>query len=238
MRARALDELGVLLRLLRGQPRSGDARERLNAFYAPQAERYDAFRSRLLHGRAELIERLELQPGHTVVELGAGTGWNTGCYAALLPYLAATHLVDLCAPLLAQARIRLAGHGNVWIHEADAAQFMPPRAADRVYIAYALTMMPAWERVLENARRMLKPGGRIGVVDFHLPEPRPGDGALAALGRAFWRVWFAHDGVMLDGARLARLRASFEPLVLQQRRGRLPYLPGLKAPYYLFVGRR
>ena len=66
----------VLLRLLRGQPRAANHADRLEAFYAPQAEHYDRFRERLLHGRRELIERLDPRPGQSVVELGGGTGRN------------------------------------------------------------------------------------------------------------------------------------------------------------------
>src|SRR5215469_13068078 len=66
----------VLLQMLRGQSREGTAAERLQAFYAPQASSYDAFRARLLHGREELIDRLVTPPQGTVVELGGGTGSN------------------------------------------------------------------------------------------------------------------------------------------------------------------
>ncbi len=58
----------VLWQMLRGQSRVGTAAERLQAFYAPQATRYDEFRARLLHGRAELIERLATPTGGVVVE--------------------------------------------------------------------------------------------------------------------------------------------------------------------------
>ena len=45
-------DTGVLWALLRGQPNAGSHAERLNGFYGPQAERYDHFRERLLHGEA------------------------------------------------------------------------------------------------------------------------------------------------------------------------------------------
>src|SRR6185437_10765676 len=66
----------VLLQMLRGQSRVGSAAERLQAFYAPQASRYDDFRARLLHGRSELIDRLITPDDGVVVELGGGTGSN------------------------------------------------------------------------------------------------------------------------------------------------------------------
>src|SRR5579871_871563 len=51
-----LTDWRVLAALVRGQRRSGSHAERLEAFYAPQAERYDAFRERLLWGRDRLVQ--------------------------------------------------------------------------------------------------------------------------------------------------------------------------------------
>ena len=51
-------------------------RERLDAFYRGQADAYDDFRRRLLHGREELMGRLEFRPGDVWLDMGAGTGSN------------------------------------------------------------------------------------------------------------------------------------------------------------------
>ncbi len=224
----------VLLRLARGQPRAGSHAERLSAFYAPQAERYDAFRARLLHGREAMLAALDVRPGMRVVELGCGTGRNLEALATMLPIetLAGVQLVDLCPPLLEVARRRVAGRANVEVIEADACRWRPRQAVDRVYLSYALTMIPDWPEALANACAMLAPGGRIGVVDFHLP------GQGGRLGNAFWRRWFAHDGVHLSDAHVAWLHARFDVLRYEALRAPVPYLPGLRAPYYLFVGRR
>jgi len=220
----------VLWRLLRGQPRTGDHAERLQAFYAPQATRYDAFRARLLHGREAMIERLEIPPGAHVVELGCGTGSSLAMLGDRVAGLAQFDLVDLCPALLAQARQRAAGLTNVAVIEADATLWQPARPVDRVFLSYALTMMPDWQRVIDNAHSMLAPGGRIGVVDFHLPA------AAGRLGNAFWRHWFGHDGVHLSAAHLPALRRAFPTYSEAELRAPVPYLPGLRAPYYWFVG--
>ena len=226
----------TLWRLLRGQPRSGSHAERLEGFYAPQAERYDAFRARLLHGRSDLIEALEIPPGARVVELGCGTGGNLAALAHVRPLtsLASVQLVDLCPSLLAIARQRTSGLDNVEVIEADATIWQPSQPVDRVFLSYALTMMPDWYAVLVNAWSMLAPGGRLGVVDFHLPEA--GKHIANRLGNRFWQSWFSHDGVHLSDRHLRALQSlSINPYV-QQRRARVPYLPLLRAPYYLFIG--
>jgi S-adenosylmethionine-diacylgycerolhomoserine-N-methlytransferase len=222
----------ILWRLLRGQPKTGSHAERLQAFYAPQADRYDAFRARLLHGRQALIERLELQPGARVVELGCGTGSSLQRIGERATQFASFDMVDLCPALLDVARQRAAGFERIRVIEADATIWQPDQPVDFVFMSYALTMIPDWSRVIANAEAMLAPGGRIGVVDFHLPE----DGNW--LGNQLWRTWFGHDGVHLSGEHLPMLKRLFAERSCTERRAPVPYLPGFRAPYYLFIGER
>jgi S-adenosylmethionine-diacylgycerolhomoserine-N-methlytransferase len=230
----------VLWRMLRGLPRGGSAAERLQAFYAPQAGRYDAFRRRLLHGREELLRRLPAAAGDVVIELGCGTGENLERLGQRVAGLRRLVLVDLCPALLEQARTRAAGHSNVEVVEADIARYRPSEPADCVYLSYALTMVEDWRAVIEGAVAMLKPGGTLGVVDFYVSQARPAPGRLrhATWERWLWRRWFAHDGVRLDPDHVTQLAAALPDGLILERRGPLPYLPGLTAPYYLFIGRR
>src|SRR5215510_12498840 len=64
----------TLLALARPAPRKASLTDWLNHFYAPQANDYDDFRDRMLHGRQELVLDLRADPGSVWVELGAGTG--------------------------------------------------------------------------------------------------------------------------------------------------------------------
>jgi S-adenosylmethionine-diacylgycerolhomoserine-N-methlytransferase len=222
----------ILWRLLRGQPRTGSHAERLEGFYAPQADRYDIFRARLLHGRGDMIRALEIPSGARVVELGCGTGSNLVELARTRPLetLASVELVDLCPPLLEVARRRTAGLANVSVIGADATQWRPAQPVDRVFLSYSLTMMPDWRAVLDNAHAMLVPGGRLGIVDFHLP------GTGNRFVNALWQHWFAHDGVHLSKQHLPALQSLFTASQLEQWHAAVPYLPGLRAPYYWFVG--
>lgn len=227
-----LSDVPTLWRVARGMPRGGSHAERLQAFYRPQASHYDAFRERLLHGRRALLDRLAPAAGARVVELGGGTGRNLEFFGDRLGTFARVEVVDLCPALLARARERWRSVPNVVPVEADARLWRPDAPVDVVYFSYALTMIPGWEAAIDNAVAMLKPGGRLGVVDFTLP---PDAGPLA---RRFWRAWFGHDGVRLDERHLPALCLRLPRHEVQQGRGALPYLPGLRAPYYLFVGTR
>ena len=230
----------VLWRMLRGLPRNGSAAERLQAFYAPQAGRYDAFRSRLLHGREELIRRLPAGAGDVIVELGCGTGENLERFGGRLAGLRRLVLVDLCPALLEKAHARAGAFSNVDVVEADITRYRPPEPVDCVYLSYALTMVEDWRAVIANAVAMIRPGGTLGVVDFYVSAalPAPGRVRHSAWERWLWRRWFAHDGVRLDPGHMAQLASAMPDCQILERRGRIPYLPGLTVPHYLFIGRK
>lgn len=233
-------DASVLARLLKGMPRLTSHAERLQAFYAPQADRYDAFRERLLSGRQDLMRMLHPVPREFLVELGAGTGRNLEFIGPALSGLRQVDLVDLCPALLERAQTRYQQRSNVRVIHADATSYSPDEPADCVYLSYALTMIPDWRAALDNAIRMLRPGGRLGVVDFYVSSAQAEHGMVthpAAL-RRFCRYWFGHDGVGLNPEHLASLRRSMPDHVLHERMAPVPYLPGLRVPYYIFVGRK
>ncbi len=232
-------DVQVLLHLARGQPRRGSHAERLQRFYAPQAARYDAFRERLLHGRGTLMDWLAPRPGSRVMELGGGTGRNLDLLGPRLRDLESFELVDLCPALLAQARLRARDLPNVWITEADVVTYRPAQPVDLVYFSYSLTMIPDWRGALANALSLLRPGGTLGVVDFYVSEstPAPGLTGHGGLTRWFWPLWLGHDGVHPDPRHLASLRRALPSHRLMEGRGPVPYLPGARIPYYVFVGR-
>ena len=235
-----LAEARVLFALARGASRAGSHAEQLQRFYAPQAEAYDAFREKLLQGRRELVDLLPAAGGDRVVELGAGTGRNLEFFGSRLAELGEVEAVDLCPALLDVARRRWAQPSNVRVVEADATRYVPARPVDIAYFSYALTMIPDWRAALDNALAMLRTGGILGVVDFYLPAPYDDEGRLSRRARAnrFWHAWFAHDGVRLSQEHLPYLRDRLVVEACLERAGPVPYLPWLRVPYYIFVGRK
>lgn len=225
----------------RGQGRTHE--ERLENFYKGQAAGYDAFRKRLLHGREELFARLPAVEGGIWVDLGAGTGENAEHWGPRLTAFAKVYLVDLSTSLLkiAEERVRTRGWTNVTTVHHDATTFVPPEGAvDLVTCSYSLTMIPDWFVAIDQAERLLKPGGMIGVVDFFVARKFPSSGLVQHgwATRTFWPAWFATDNVFLSPDHLPYLQHKFETLELQQSRGKVPYLPWVRAPYYLFIGRK
>jgi S-adenosylmethionine-diacylgycerolhomoserine-N-methlytransferase len=235
MKSALAADLRTLWQMARGAQGGGSHAERLERFYRPQAAHYDAFRERLLHGRRELVELLDPPVGAVIVELGAGTGRNAEFFGNRLLDFGHVELVDLCPAMLAQARRRWALQPMVRIIEADAATYRPQQPVDRVYFSYALTMIPQWSEAIDNAVAMLKPGGLLGVADFDLPR---GNCLSDRCACAFWRRWFAHDGVRLDHGHIERLQTVTETVTLRESTATLPWLPGLRMPYYLYLGRK
>ncbi len=231
----------TLLQFARGRAKGGSHAERLQAFYQPQALHYDAFRERLLHGRQDLVSRLALPPGSNVVELGGGTGRNLDFFGPRLLTFSRFEVVDLCPALLAQARKRCAHWPGVAVAvEADATTYRPQQSVDCVYFSYALTMIPDWRAALDNALSMLRPGGLLGAVDFYVAprDPPAGFARQGSLSRIFWTRWFGHDGVCLDAQHLPYLLRHTVPVNCEARTAAVPYLPGLRVPYYLYIGRK
>jgi S-adenosylmethionine-diacylgycerolhomoserine-N-methlytransferase len=60
----------------------------------------------------------------------------------------------------------------------------------------------------------------------------------SALARFFWPTWFGHDNVFLSPDHVPYLQGRFKTVRLDERRGKVPYLFGMKAPYYIFIGRK
>ncbi len=231
-------ELRSIWQIVKGMPGGDNHAARLEAFYRPQAAHYDDTLARAPLGRDRLLQQLAPAPGSRVVELGAGTGTMLELWGARVRALGALELVDICPAMLEQARRRAYGHPNIRVVEADASAYRAPWQADCVYFSYALTMIPDWVRALNNALALLKPGGKLGVVDFYVTGDEAGPHRVrqGALTRWFWTQWFAHDQVRLSADHLPALHTLTDKVHLYETRGALPYVPLLRAPHYVFVG--
>ena len=134
---------------------------------------YDATRKYYLLARDPMIERLGPPEGGTVLEIGCGTGRNL-VQAALRYPKVEFHGIDISREMLSAACSAIARgglHGRVRLARADAAAFDPTatfgRASyDRIFISYAVSMIPQWRAVMANAAGRLAPGGELHIADF------------------------------------------------------------------------
>lgn len=145
----------------------------MDRVYRHQRHFYDATRKFYLLGRDPMIEGLRPPAGGTVLEIGCGTGRNLVKAAGRYP-AAGFFGIDISREMLdtAAKAVNAAGYRDrTRLAYADAAEFDPQRvfgqaAFDRIFISYAVSMIPQWRSVVANAVTHLAPGGELHVVDF------------------------------------------------------------------------
>lgn len=214
---------------------NADHKKRLDEFYLQQAIHYDQYRNRMLHGRQYCIDSIPFKAGDVWVDIGGGTASNIEYVLNLLPKLKKVIIIDICKPLLDIARLRVAKLGlqdKVELIEADATTFDVTSLGpiDVVTFSYSLTMIPAWEKMLDVAKKMLsKTNGIIAVTDFTVLD----DDSVSSL---FWRNIFKRDHVNLSTAHIAKLKSTFNTKAITYGSGSFPYVPFLRCPYYIYVG--
>ena len=135
--------------------------------------------------RKTAVDRLAVEPGGRVLEIGCGTGRN-------LPYLrdsvgpaGRVYGVDLSAGMLARARDLCTGNrwSNIELVQCDAADYIAPEPLDGVLFGLSYNTMPHHLAVLRHAWSQLRPGGRLVIMDAKLP---PGLGGRLVLPFSVW----------------------------------------------------
>jgi len=89
--------------------------ERLEEYYRDQADSFDAFRPKLLHGRPELLRALTIPDKAYLIDLGGGTGSNIEALGERRERCRKIDIVDLCPSLLrvAEGRVKRLNWRNV-----------------------------------------------------------------------------------------------------------------------------
>lgn len=140
-------------------------RTRSQEFFSTAAGQWDALRTELFGASAGLAGLLALLGDDLVVgDLGCGTGLVA---AELAPHVGRVIAVDESKAMLTAARRRLSGCDNVELR-AGALEALPLDDAtlDAVVLSLVLHYVVEPALVLAEARRVLRPGGRIVVVDM------------------------------------------------------------------------
>ena len=135
--------------------------------------------------------------GRDVVDVGCGDGFHLPWFAGA----ASVTGVEPHPPLVARARTRAAGLACVRVVEAGAAALpLPDASVDLVHARTAYFFGRGCEPGLAEARRVLRPGGAIAVVDLDASVPPYGSWMRADLPRydpAVVEAFFAVQGFTL-----------------------------------------
>jgi S-adenosylmethionine-diacylgycerolhomoserine-N-methlytransferase len=152
----------------------------MDGVYRYQRHFYDLTRKYYLLGRDRMLARLDVPTEGSVLELGCGTGRNIVLAARRYP-AARFFGLDISAAMLETAQASLAREaiaGKAHLAQGDATDFdalalFGRQRFDRVFISYALSMIPGWEKTVSAALAALAPGGSLHVVDFGQQEGLP-----------------------------------------------------------------
>ncbi len=134
--------------------------------------------------RKVLIDQAAFQPGHRVLDIGCGTGTLAVRIKREHPDVGIIG-IDPDPQALARARRKAAKAGVSIQFDQGFGDELPYREAsfDRVISSFMFHHLPAEEKLktLSAIRRVLKPGGRLHMVDFERPE----SGAHGLIARLF-----------------------------------------------------
>ena len=163
-----------------------------------EAYRDDAIPTKMAGGRAIssssqpaimaiMLEQLAAEPGHRVLEIGAGTGYNAALLAHLVGPNGRVVSVDIDDDIVAaaQAHFAAAGIENVRLVRADGGDgYAPDAPYDRIILTVAAwDITPAWQA-------QLVPGGRL-VLPLQV-----GNGPQNAI--AFDKATLAHQPLFVS----------------------------------------
>jgi phosphatidylethanolamine/phosphatidyl-N-methylethanolamine N-methyltransferase len=161
--------------------------------YDKLAKVYDLIFGPTLHpGRLQAIERMNIQPGERVLEVGVGTGINLSLY----PREATVTGIDFSSSMLEKARERAARKdaAPVRLLQMDAADLrFADNAFDIVYAPYLISVVPDPVRVAQEMRRVCRPGGRIIFLN-HFLSPN----AILSRGERLISPFTIHIGFKSD----------------------------------------
>jgi len=125
--------------------------------------------------RRAAISALQIQQGHTVVDLCCGTGLNLPQLSQAVGSQGQVIGVDFSPYMLrrAQRRVKRLGLTNVKLIQGDAGTFAPKTelpirnraGVDAVICTFGLAVAPNWQQIRSQAWQILRPGGRFCIAD-------------------------------------------------------------------------
>jgi phosphatidylethanolamine/phosphatidyl-N-methylethanolamine N-methyltransferase len=143
-----------------------------SALYYEFSHFYDAFVGRVFFPRiARVIRCLGIEPGARILEIGVGTGLSLEAY----PVQSQVTGIDLAPDMLekAQERIDRNGWRHIALEQGDAlALRFPDDSFDYVMAFHVVSVVPDAKRLMAEAQRVCRPGGRIVIINHFRSENR------------------------------------------------------------------
>jgi ubiquinone/menaquinone biosynthesis C-methylase UbiE len=136
--------------------------------------------------RRRLLEPVSFRAGDLILDLCCGTGGATHAIAAAGGDQARVIGLDLSAGQVRRAQAKPHPQNTHFLVGDAAASPFGDALVDKVFVTHALHEMPRNARlaVLAEARRLLRPGGELVVLELDQPE--------SLLLRCFVGLWFLY----------------------------------------------
>lgn len=140
--------------------------------------------------RRRAVQRLDLRPGDSVMEIGCGTGRNLPLLCKAVGAKGQVIGVDLSAGMLARSQrwVSTNHQSNVRLLREDAGELSMAGDLDAVLFSLSYSVLPERARVLDRAWQALRPGGRLVIMDCGLLRT-PLAGVLAPIADSIATVF-------------------------------------------------
>jgi ArsR family transcriptional regulator len=165
---------------------SAIARRKTNVrqFFDGAAESWDEIRARLVGERMDLLALLELlDPEWVVGDLGCGTGHVAEALSRAVKKVIA---IDESGPMLSAARDRLKHAGNIEFHDGGIEDLpLGDATLDIAVMFLVMHFIDDAGRAMHEVRRVLKPAGRLLIVDLSADDRTMHVGQMAQLWQGF-----------------------------------------------------
>lgn len=153
----------------------------INSMFGRVARRYDLANHVLSGGmdvwwRHRLVRAVRRHPPRDVLDLATGSGDGALALARGLPREVRITGMDFCPPMLAEGErkkyaARDSRYANVSFRPGDGLALpVADASVDAVTISFGLRNMADRGRALGEMRRVLRPGGRLYVLEFSQPQ--------------------------------------------------------------------
>ncbi len=158
--------------------READKAHRVAEVFHSVASRYDVMNDLMSGGlhrvwKAFTVGRAQIRPGMRVLDIAGGTGDLARAFAKRAGPSGQVWLTDINDSMLRVGRDRLLDRGLVTpvaVCDAECLPF-PDHYFDRVSVAFGLRNMTHKDRALAEMHRVLKPGGKLLVLEFSRVAP-------------------------------------------------------------------
>jgi ubiquinone/menaquinone biosynthesis C-methylase UbiE len=121
----------------------------------------------------EVLTALNIRPGETIADIGAGSGYFTFRLAHQVGDKGKVYAVDVSPDMILHInrRVRDLRAANVVSILADPDDpLLPDRSVNRFFICDVWHHVENQAKYLSVLKKMLKPGGEVVIIDFHKKE--------------------------------------------------------------------